>query len=397
MDLYLQMGHGMQSLAKEFISQWNGGNLIISPVNIKQTQLIKYAKEIKLLGGKLLFDPQLFTPRDAHSKLQEYDYWPSGTISNGDILNNIDKELLRLNEQINTEHLILPGTLIKETNFANVYNQITFHSKFFRDKTNKKLLATLCFSSESLRNHSFIEQSLSYFKLLDVDGFYVIPEPIKGCYINSDALWEMGLLKLITCLKLLNKIVILGYAHHQSLIASLAKVDAICSGTYMNTRAFNQEKFQSYKDDDIKHRSTWYYLPDAFSEYKATLLDIANQRNFLSELFLPANELTNKYSSMLFSGAIPSSTNYNETNSFKHYLFCLKKQCELLTANNYDDVYNRYEFMLNAADCKIKKLKAKGIRGQNRDFEPGLEVNRIAMCALNEDYGMKLKFEWNNI
>ena len=52
---------------------------------------------------------------------------------------------------------------------------------------------------------------------------------------------------------------------------------------------------------------------------------------------------------------------------------------------------------MNNAEAKIKLLKRKGIRGQNRDFEPGIEANRVAMYAINEDYGFKLRMEWDNL
>lgn len=68
-----------------------------------------------------------------------------------------------------------------------------------------------------------------------------------------------------------------------------------------------------------------------------------------------------------------------------------------MTKPSYDETYSTYEFLLNCANNKIKQIKSKGISGQNRDFEPGIETNRIAMVALDEDYGLKLKLEWNNI
>lgn len=46
--------------------------------------------------------------------------------------------------------------------------------------------------------------------------------------------------------------------------------------------------------------------------------------------------------------------------------------------------------MLNAADNQIKALKKRGMSGQNRDFAPGIEANRIALVANDEDYGFKL-------
>lgn len=35
--------------------------------------------------------------------------------------------------------------------------------------------------------------------------------------------------------------------------------------------------------------------------------------------------------------------------------------------------------------------------GQNRDFAPAIEANRIAMCANDEDYGLRLKIDWDRI
>ena len=51
-------------------------------------------------------------------------------------------------------------------------------------------------------------------------------------------------------------------------------------------------------------------------------------------------------------------------------------------------------FMLNTAENQIREFKKRGMSGQNRDFAPAIEVNRIAMCANNEDYGLKLRFDW---
>lgn len=53
-----------------------------------------------------------------------------------------------------------------------------------------------------------------------------------------------------------------------------------------------------------------------------------------------------------------------------------------------------YEFMLNNAENQIAEFKKRGISGQNRDFAPAIEANRVAMCANDEDYGLKLQFDW---
>lgn len=95
--------------------------------------------------------------------------------------------------------------------------------------------------------------------------------------------------------------------------------------------------------------------------------------------------------------SIPSNSNYKENQSFKHFLHCVKQQCSLLTLPSYQETYNAYEFMLHSAESIMAVMKRKGIGGQNRDFMPAIEANRIAACATNEDYGFKLAMEWGNM
>ena len=45
MDLYLQLGHGMQKLSQELIKCWGEGTVIISPVNMSQDKLASFAKK----------------------------------------------------------------------------------------------------------------------------------------------------------------------------------------------------------------------------------------------------------------------------------------------------------------------------------------------------------------
>ena len=395
MELYLQLGHGMQALAQELIKIWGSGKVIISPVNLRQDKLVPFAKKIKSCGGEVLFDPQMFYPKEGHIKLQAYDYWlPDGaSITSESVYSTVNRELLRVNNEINSAYIILPGIEMKENQFEYGLNWMVNSAAYFSQKTDKPLLATLCLYPETIRNPIAIENLVEQLKTISVDGYYVIPHPSNNEYIVSDPSWVIGVLKLFTCLKLARKRVIVGYSNHQGLIYALANVDGIASGTYMNTRSFVPSKFKSPKDDDIKHKSTWYYLPSAFSEYKAALLDVAMQRGYL-DVFFPQGEFKNQYSEMLFNGASPSSTNYNETNSFKHYLYCLKVQCDMLSLKTYQETYDTYEFMLNTAENQISELKKRGMSGQNRDFAPAIGSNRIAMCANDEDYGFKLRFDW---
>lgn len=396
MELYLQMGHGMQSMALELIQSWGNGNIIISPVNIDEAKLASYSKKVSAVGGKLFFDPQMFYPKEGHSKLQAYYYWPEEGVSitseSGHIA--ICRELLRINNQIDSTAIILPGIEMKENELTYGLQWMVNSANYFSSKSQKPLFATLCLYPETIRNSDTIEMLVEQLKDVPVHGFYIIPHPSNGEYIVSDPLWAIGLLKLLTCLKLVKKKVIVGYSNHQGLLYSLANIDGIASGNYMNTRTFIPSKFKSPRDTDIKRKSTWYYLPAAFSEYKAAILDVAMQRGFLDN-FAPQGDFINPYSAMLFKGARPSSTNYNEPNSFKHYLSCLNHQCNMLSKESYQETFDTYEFMLNNADNLISSFKKRGISGENRDFAPAIETNRIAMCANDEDYGLKLQLEWS--
>lgn len=396
MKLYLQLGHGMQSLAQELIKTWGSGSVIISPVNIAQDKLVSFSQKIESSGGSVLFDPQMFYPKEGHIKLQAYDYWPvSGvSVTSENEHERINRELLRINNQINSSSIILPGIEMKEDQFSYCLNWMNASALYFSKKTEKPLLATLCLYPETVRNPASIETLIEALKAIPVAGYYIIPHPSNNEYIVSDPLWVIGLLKLLSCLKLAQKEVIVGYSSHQGLLYALANVDGIASGTYMNTRSFHPSKFKSPKDEDVKHKSTWYYLPTAFCEYKAALLDVAMQRGFLNA-FYPQGEYNNRYSEMLFKGAQPSSTNYNESNSFKHYLHCLKIQCDMLSKGTYQETYDTYEFMLNTAENQIRAFKRRGMSGQNRDFAPAIEANRVAMCANDEDYGFRLRIDWN--
>lgn len=398
MELYLQLGHGMQGMSMELIEHWKSGTVIISPVNITQDKLKGFSDKIHSVGGDVLFDPQMFYPKEGHTKLQAYDYWPAKDVSitsNQEHI-NICRELLRINNSIDSKYILLPGIEMREDKFDYGINLIKNSLEYFKNKTEKPLFATLCLYPETIRNSASIEVLVELLKNINVDGYYIVPHSSNNEYIVSDVSWSIGILKLSTCLKLLSKKVIVGYSNHQGLVYSLANVDAIASGTYMNTRSFVPAKFKSPKDDDVKHKSTWYYLPTAFTEYKAALLDVAMQRGYLSDFHLQG-DFVNPYSEMLFKGATPSSTNYKETNSFKHYLHCLRVQCKTLTLDTYKETFDTYEFLLNNAENQIKNIKSHGMSGQNRDFSPGIEANRIAMCANDEDYGFRLQLDWNNI
>jgi hypothetical protein len=177
------------------------------------------------------------------------------------------------------------------------------------------------------------------------------------------------------------------------LIAACAKVSAIASGTWMNVRAFPPEKFESKMDDEIKQRATWYYCPQALSEYKLPFLDIAHRQKMLSRL-APSKGFSRDFVEALFSGAQPSTIPFTEQQAFRHYLDCLRVQAQTAAADSFDETVNRHETVLNEADTLLKTLRAGGVMGQMRDFSEIIDVNRAALAFLKGSRGPMLRRKW---
>ena len=189
--------------------------------------------------------------------------------------------------------------------------------------------------------------------------------------------------------------VIVGYANHQMLPLALAKCDAIASGNFLNVRWFQPEHFETADSDDMSRRSIWYYCPQTLSEFKVTYLDVAKQIGILPTLATPL-QMQNEYSHVLFSGAIPSSTYYKEPHSFKHYLHCLRYQCEQATKPTYvasrDAIFVQLE-----TDAKILDgLHNEHIKGQHRDFREIVDANEAAIQTFNNEFSFVMSQEWNN-
>ena len=398
MELVLQMGHGMQSMCEKLFKYWGTGTAILSPVNLERKKLADLARRYHAANGKVLFDPQLYYPKDGADKLQRYDYWPGANMSITDSLThqNICRDILEINQETGADGIILPGIEMDIDQFEYGLTWISDSTHYFRDHIDKELYATICLYTEVLRSQQAVEDLVNALDKLDVDGFYIVARSSNEEYIISDPRWMIGLVKLVACLKFMHKKVILAYTNHQGLIASLAHVDAIASGNYMNTRQFVSDRFRSKKADLDRRKSVWYFHPYAISEYKAELLDIAYTRGYLNS-FKPLGDFVNPYSDMLFTGAMPSSTSYNETTSFMHYLHCLKTLCSTLTLESYEEVKARYNFLIDTSENIMHQYKAKGFRSQNRDFGIGIESLRIAVAALDEDYGFRLGLDWKNL
>jgi len=180
------------------------------------------------------------------------------------------------------------------------------------------------------------------------------------------------------------------------LVAYVAGANAICSGTWMNVRSFAPDKFSKDYEEEIRRRATWYYCPDALSEYKLPFLDVAYEQDVLDSM-KPASQLDGGYVDQLFSGVQPSSVGFSEQAAFRHYLHALRGQVQALEAGSYDEARKGHERALTDAEDLLGTLGANGVLGANRDFTDSLDVNRAALAVLDKQRGPLLRRRWTTL
>jgi hypothetical protein len=393
MDLYLQFGHGMMGHCRHLITKWGEGTVILSPRDLKDEQLRTFSAELLKINGRTLFDPQYYNPRANHKKLTEHDHWfndfDTMMLSDGKSIGHQFEAIREVNKHSNTYAYIIPSIMCDSVDKIWIDVQEVFleaSAKVFNDK--EKYL-TLALTKEILLDDISIEKLVEITTNWDVDGYYIVPE---GGYLIEEADWLANLALLVAGLKLQNRKVIVGYSNHQMLFLACSKADAIASGSFLNVRCFNTGKFNNAAEDSVSRRSTWYYCPQALSEYRLRALDAAKKEGILDELKPYGN--TNEYIKTLFDAAKPSASGFNESLAFRLYLNELKHQCNLSMKSTFQDTIDYHRELLDNALTFIQRMKKNGVRESGRSFESIVDYNHDALRTLEREVGGLLKRKW---
>jgi len=397
MDLYLQLGYGMMAHCQHLIDSWGGGTVIVSPRDLTAEQIQRFGSRITGKEGKVLVDPQFYDPRATHPRLIRHDYWPddfdTSMLSAGPELAQLLQSLLALNNSAQAEQFIIPGIYGERVDDDWLAVQDSVITEAAAVVTDRQRIATICLSGEAMRFEDQIEMVINSAEKWDVDGLYVVPEHPVAQYLVDDPMWLANLLVLCSGLKLQGKSVVVGYSNHQMLCLAAAKVDAIASGTWLNVRSFSTAKFQDPGEDEISRRVKWYYCPHTLSEYKITFLDMAFRAGILDQLRADVT-LESDYADILFAGAQPTTTDYSEQQSHRHYLQCLYRQCLASAQKSFKETVEEHLRLLDSAESAINDFHRRGVRGQDRDFGNIIDVNRSALAALQGARGFVLERLW---
>lgn len=401
MELYLQFAYGMKKISMDLSRDWNGATTILSPRDITPSQLQTWKSGFDKVGLKTLFDPQCYYPKSNHDGLIKYDYWDGSFSTKLETGQSFEEGLihsiLEYNDLMETDEFIIPAAMLD-------YDDKWFHRWYKacdrlveatkKIVKGKKHILTLALSDILLlQKEEVIEKIIEYTEKFEVDGYYIIAHPPQDAYLVDSPMWLINVLQLCAGLKMQEKKVIMGYGNHQLLCLTATGIDAMATGTYLNVRRFTN-KFE--KVDNIQRKSTWYYYPAALSEYKIGFLDTAYNNGILEQM-KPARDMDDGYVDVLFSGAMPSSTSFNETMAFKHYLNCVRKQMRFLSKPSYKETVIANEVLLENALRRIEFMERNGVYAQARSFKDMVDVNKSALQRLEINRGFQLQREWSNL
>ena len=401
MELYLQCGYGMMQHCRHLISDWGGGTVLLSPRDMNDRQLRTLSSEIAdLEGGRVLLDPQFYLPHADHERLCSHEYWPSdyetGAFFQGNALRDLLRKLVDLNAALGTSEIILPGLLATAVDDEWLETERAVLEVGRELAGDRPVVTTIALDADTTRNQDHIESLIEAAPDWKPDGFYIVCEHPNGDYLVQDPNWVANLLDLVAGLRLSGAKVILGYCNHQMLAASVVQTNAICSGTWMNVRSFPPDKFRSSYDDEIRQRATWYYCPQALSEYKIPFLDVAQRQQLLGRM-APRSELGGGYARHLFEGPQPTTVGFSEHLAFRHYLHALRGQVRALEHTSYDETRAAQGGLLDEAEDLLRTLASAGIRSQQRDFTDSVDVNRAALALIDSMRGPILRRRWSTL
>lgn len=395
MEFYLQFGHGMMGHTKELLREWRGGGVILSPRDLDGEQLVRVARSALEANAEPLLDPQCYVRDADKEKLTAHGYWSAirenatGAFMGGPGTDALLSSLASLARSASVRRHILPGCIAKPVSEDWFALQEAIIAAAPRHFGGDPVLMTVALGADAVLDETQIEAVVDRAGTWNVSGFYVVAETPGGAYLVENPNWLANVLILASGLKLLGKSVIVGYANHQLLALAAANVDIMASGTWLNVRAFNPDKFFEPDEDETSRRSLWYYCPQAASEYKIPFLDIAKRAGVLDSMMS-----STRYAAPLFSGAMPGTVAWGEQDAFRHYLTALRFQVVAARLVTFDGTLAAHAERVDQAEALLKSFKKSGVRGQDRDYGPYVDVERAAIAVFEGARGARLRRAW---
>lgn len=390
MKLGLQMGAGMQELAKQFLKDQKTRNpVVLSPRNAYKRSpvkaLVNFASSIKADTDELLVDPQLYFQGMPKGALADFPHYQA---VRGNLKANLEAvltELGKLNDECQTKRFIVPANYQEQLSPEYLASLGVFAQTARPYAAGRPVLLTLALSADCLKARESVDMLHATLADSDCDGVYLVAAHPDRKYLPDNPNWLSNLMSLVAGIKQMGKLVYVGYENHVALVLALSGCDAVFSGNYLNTRHFQKSTFIE-NTDNYGRRVTWYYAPRTLSEYRLNSLDLAKNQDVLYLL-----ESSDTYAKVLFNPQVmPSDTAYSEKDSFLHYLSSLNQQAKNVSQNTYKDTRTTLENLYMTAASSIEGLYDKGIFDQSRTGASAVRAALQAITVFHHTWGFIL-------
>lgn len=385
MKFYLQQGHGMMGLNREFTEKNPGSGVILSPRNCKQSQIEKHARELHKINTNVLFDPQFYEPRTERENIINFPYWDGLEFSTSDFATSGATELCEgvVNYQVNTlntNSVILPGRYTNAISDEWLNNQFTLSNIAAEMKIDREIYSTLALGPDVICQRESLDRVLNEVVEYPVDGVYVVLKKPEGKFLVDNEVYIYNLLDSFLSIALSGKKIMLGYANQQDLIYASTGVTILASGNFRNVRSFNPELFDVQDEKGVMQRAIWYYDANTLSEFRVETLSLAYQRGLKGE-FGPSCEYCND----MLSSTNPATIPWGEPMAFRHYLTEMNRQWRNIESIPINQRINNIISILENSQQKLLNLIDRGFRPGERSFNSSFEPTLNALYAIRAD------------
>ncbi len=245
-----QMGHDSVNLLDEpCLSSYSGA--IISPVNIDEGKTINLITKFKSDRFEMIFDPQLFFPRNCRDKLTNWSYYPSDVdtvdISQSHWWHTLNDKLVELAERLQPSSICSPVVVPRV--FSDDYYRITVDTgnDLFSKLSSKNVntIQTVLLDFNSIGSDSRAYAVSSIISRTKADRVYIIinsgveprrelsdAESLSGCIDFIDSLEQAGIKTIV------------GYASNDLILWKFAKATHCATGKFFNLRRFAQKRWE---------------------------------------------------------------------------------------------------------------------------------------------------------
>ncbi|MFB5281824.1 hypothetical protein [Peribacillus sp. Hz7] len=383
-QFYLQQGHGMMGLNREFLESNIGTGVILSPRNCTREQIEKHASEIHQKKGKVLFDPQFYEPRTSLEKILDYPYWGGMDFNTVEFSDKGASELCRgviefQKNILNVDKVILPGRYTNTASEDWLQMQYTFADSAQKLQVNKPILSTIALGPDVILDKDMLDKTVNEIISYPVEGVYIVLKHPKNQYLVTNDLYIYNLLNSLLSISLSGKEVILGYTNQQHLFYAGAGVSGIASGNFRNVRSFDPDNFDT-QDSKVIQRATWYYDADTLSEFRSETIALAYRRG-LKGSFGPICE----YCRPLLEADNPVNVPWGEPSAFRHYLTEINRQWLEFSKIPFSERLDVSIELLENSSAKLEVMVESGLRLGERSFIDVVDPTLNALTAFKAD------------